>query len=107
MADELGLTFGSPATSTRTSSDEFTATTLTGSADTSLDYTDDTLGDDAVPAHAAGSTLHLGGSDAASRGAPPASIHLHRPRGPRRQRSGPSGFRDGFAGRTAVWHARD
>ena len=42
MADELD--FGSPATSARTSNDDFTPTTLTGFADTSLDHTGDTLG---------------------------------------------------------------
>ena len=67
MADELD--FGFPATSTRTSSDDFTTTTLTGFADKSLDYTYSALGDDAGPAHAAGSTPRFEGSDggAASR----------------------------------------
>ena len=69
MADELD--FGSPATSTSTSSDDFTATTLmTGFADTSLDHTD-TLGGDA-PARTAGTVPHVGGSsgNAATRRAP-------------------------------------
>ena len=61
MADELD--FGFPATSTRTSSDDFTTTTLTGFADKSLDYTDSALGDNARPAHAAGSTPRFEGSD--------------------------------------------
>ena len=68
MADELD--FGSPATSARTSRDDFTTTTLTGFADTSLDCTDDTLGGDAVPARATAGTPRLGSSDAASRGTP-------------------------------------
>ena len=72
MEDELGLDFGFPATSTRTSSDDFTTTTLTGFADKSLDYTDSALGDNARPAHAAGSTPRFEGSDgeAASRATP-------------------------------------
>ena len=70
MADELD--FGFPATSTRTSSDDFTTTTLTGFADKSLDYTDSALGNDAGPAHAAGGTPRFEGSDggAASRATP-------------------------------------
>ena len=61
MADELD--FGFPATSTRTSSDDFTTTTLTGFADASLDYTDSTHGGDAGPAHAAGGIPRFEGSD--------------------------------------------
>ena len=69
MADELD--FGFPATSTRTSSDDFTTTTMTGFADESHDYTDSAHGDNAGPAHAAGST-RFEGSDggAASRATP-------------------------------------
>ena len=44
MEDELGLDFGFPATSTRTSSDDFSTTTLTGFADEGLYYTDGALG---------------------------------------------------------------
>ena len=61
MADELD--FGFPATSTRTSNDDFTTTTLTGFADASLDYTDSTHGGDAGPAHAAGGIPRFEGSD--------------------------------------------
>ena len=60
MADELD--FGFPATSTRTSSDDFTTTTLTSFADKSLHYTDSALGYDAGPAHAAGCTPRFGAS---------------------------------------------
>ena len=99
MADELD--FGSPATSTRTSSDDFTPTTLTGFADTSLDHTDSTLGGDAGPARAAGTMPHalgLGrrsGSRAGHRSSgpsPPASARL------RRRHGGPSDLRGGSAG---------
>ena len=70
MADELD--FGSPATSARTSSDDFTPTTLTGFADTSLDHTGNTLGDNTAPARTAGTMPHVGVSpgDTAARRTP-------------------------------------
>ena len=69
MADELD--FGFPATSTRTSSEDFTTTTLIVFVDASLDYIDSTLGGDAESAHAAAGIPRSDGSDggAASRGA--------------------------------------
>ena len=57
MVDELD--FGSPATSARTSSDDFAPTTLTGFVDTSLDHTGNTLGGDTAPARTAGTMPHV------------------------------------------------
>ena len=72
IEDELGLDFGFPATSTRTSSDDFTTTTLIGFSDEGRYYTDGALGYDAGTAHAAGCTPRFEASDggAASRATP-------------------------------------
>ena len=107
MADELD--FGSPATSARASRGDFTTTTLAGFADTSLGYTDDTLGGDAAPARATAGTPRLEGSDAASRGAPPRRACTNTDHaGYDIGTAGPRAFaRDGPTGRAAVWHARD